>query len=49
MLDELDNAVFKFDDLCFASECLIAFAIEFHSPLVSVELKNLFESLEYSF
>jgi len=41
--------VFKFDVLCFASKCLTTSNNESDSPLTSLELKPLPESLKYSF
>jgi len=45
--------VFEFDDLCSATDCLLATASESGtesvSPLVALELKLLPNSLQYSF
>ena len=47
--DEFKYDVFEFDDLCYAVDCLIAFASESNSPPASLQLKHLPDSIKYSF
>ena len=47
--DEPKYSLFEFNDLCFASECLIAFAIESNLPPASLNLEHLPNSPKYSF
>ena len=48
---EPEYDVFKFDDLCFFTDCLLASTATSKSvpPLASLELKPLLNSLNYSF
>ena len=47
--DEPKYNVFELDDLCSSTNCLIGFASKSDSPLTSLELKPLPNSLKYSF
>ena len=47
--DEPEYDVFKFDDVCSIAGCLISSAFGSISPLASLELKPLPDSLKHSF
>ena len=50
LIDDLhEYDVFEFDDLCSATNCLIAFSSDSDSPVTSFGLKLLPNSLRYSF